>query len=108
MVWSITKRYPAFWTLHLTDAAASRQQTPQFCRCKMRMSGLSKVEMSAFIGGRGRYGNGANCLEPTRTGPATCATRDKAEADHPEGSCPPTEDQRPAHPSIAGWSEEAR
>src|ERR1700676_386525 len=22
-----------------------------FCRCKMRMSGLSKVEMSAFIGG---------------------------------------------------------
>jgi hypothetical protein len=22
------------------------------CRCKMRMSGLSKVEMSAFIGGR--------------------------------------------------------
>jgi hypothetical protein len=38
----------------------------------MRMSGLSKVEMSAFIGGRGRYGNGANRLEPTRTGPATC------------------------------------
>ena len=72
------------------------------------MSGLSKVEMSAFIGGRGRYGDGANGLEPTRTGPARCATRDKAEADHPEGSGPPTEDQRPAHPSIAGWSEEAR
>ena len=43
------------------------------CRCKIRMSGLSKVEMSAFIGGRGRYGNGANRLESTRTGPATCA-----------------------------------
>jgi hypothetical protein len=54
------------------------------CRCKMRMSGLSKVEMSAFIGGRGRYGNGANRLEPTRAGPATCAARDKAEADHVE------------------------
>jgi hypothetical protein len=38
--------------------------------------------MSAFIGGRGRYGNGANRLEPTRTGPATCAARNKAEADH--------------------------
>jgi hypothetical protein len=50
----------------------------------MRMSGLSKVEMFAFIGGRGRYGNGANRLEPTRTGPATCAARDKAEAHHVE------------------------
>src|SRR5712692_5254131 len=39
------------------------------CRCKMRMSGLSKVEMSGFIGGRGPHGNGANRLEPTRTGP---------------------------------------
>src|SRR6266704_5853941 len=52
------------------------------CRCKMRMSGLSKVEMSAFIGGRGPHGNGANRLAPTRTGPPTRATRDKAEADH--------------------------
>ena len=56
----------------------------------MRMSGLSKVEMSAFIGGRGRHGNGANRLEPTRTGPATCVARDKAKADHAEGSCQPT------------------
>jgi len=39
------------------------------CRCKMRMSGLSKVEMSAFIGGRGRHGNGANRLEPIKTRP---------------------------------------
>src|SRR5213593_45085 len=48
----------------------------------MRMSGLSKLEMSAFIGGRGPHGNGANRLAPTRTGPPTRATRDKAEADH--------------------------
>src|SRR4030088_2853504 len=74
----------------------------------MRMSGLSKVEMSAFIGGRGRYGNGANCLEPTRTGPAACAARDQAEADHPDRSGQAAEAQRSAHPSIAGWSEEAR
>src|ERR1700688_4518923 len=85
-----------------TPDRSSSQLHVASCRCKMRMSGLSKVEMSAFIGGRGRYGNGANRLEPTRTGPATCAARDKAEADHPERSCQPTEDQRSAHPSIAG------
>jgi hypothetical protein len=39
------------------------------CRCKMRMSGLCKVEMSGFMGGRGANGNGAHCLESTRTGP---------------------------------------
>jgi hypothetical protein len=37
-------------------------------RCKMRMSGLCKVEMSAFRGGWGRHGNGANGLEPNRAG----------------------------------------
>src|ERR1700676_951618 len=78
------------------------------CRCKMRMSGLSKVEMSDFIGGRGRYGNGANRLEPTRTGPATCAARDKAEAHHADRSCQAAEDQRSAHPSFAGGVAEAR
>jgi hypothetical protein len=31
------------------------------------MSGLCKVEMSGFMGGRGRHGNGANGLESTRT-----------------------------------------
>jgi hypothetical protein len=35
------------------------------CRRKMRMSGLCKVEMSAFMEGRGPYGNGANHFEPT-------------------------------------------
>jgi hypothetical protein len=47
----------------------------------MRMSGLCKVEMSAFIGGRGPHGNGANRLEPTRTGEIAGATRGQAEAD---------------------------
>ncbi len=41
----------------------------------MRMSGLCKVEMSAFIDGRGAYGNGANRLEPTRTGPIESVAR---------------------------------
>src|ERR1700675_2911624 len=94
------------WRLQIGGDTTPESYSPQvptlFCRSKMRMSGLSKVEMSAFMGGRGPYGNGANCFEPTRTGPATRATRDKAEADHPERSCQTTEDQRPAHSSFAG------
>src|SRR5439155_9022022 len=74
----------------------------------MRMSGLSKVEMSAFIGGRGRYANGANRMEPTRTGPATGATRGPAEADHADGSRSAAEDQRSAHPSAAVSSRGTR
>src|ERR1700736_5344403 len=44
-------------------------KTPACCRCKVRMSGLRKVEMSAFMGGRGPHGNGAHGIESTRTGP---------------------------------------
>src|SRR5258708_33262315 len=62
------------------------------CRLKMRMSGLCKVEMSAFMVGRGPHGNGANHLEPTIAGPAACATRGQAEADHAEGSRQAAED----------------
>src|SRR5580700_2864260 len=50
------------------------------CRRKMRMSGLCKVEMSAFMDGRGPYGIGADRLEPTRTGPIESVARGKAEA----------------------------
>ena len=46
----------------------------------MRMSGLCKVEMSGFMGGRGAHGNGANRVEPTRTGPIESVARGKAEA----------------------------
>src|SRR5450432_2731689 len=87
---------------HRRDWSGSCQPAGTDCRCKVRMSGLSKVEMSAVICGRGRYGTGANCLEPTRTGPATSAKRDKAEAHHPEGSGPTAKDRRSTHPSIAG------
>src|SRR6478736_961601 len=58
------------------------QSSWSVCRSKMRMSDLSKVERSAFLGGRGLNGNGANRLEPTRTGPAARATRGQAKADH--------------------------
>jgi hypothetical protein len=49
--------------------------------------------MSAFIGGRGPYGNGANRLEPTKTGPAARAARRKTEADHADRSFQEAEDQ---------------
>src|SRR5690242_5016621 len=50
------------------------------CRRKMRMSGLCKVEMSAYMDGRGPHGDGANHFEPTRTGPIESVARGTAEA----------------------------
>src|SRR5258707_1122737 len=67
----------------------------------MRMSGLCKVEMSAFMGGRGAYGNGADRLEPTRTGQIARATRGPAEADHADRSRQAVEDQRSPYPSAS-------
>src|SRR5882724_2440453 len=90
---------------HRSSAAHASQHASQRawtrCRCKMRMSGLSKVEMSGFIGGRGRYGNGANRLEPTRTRPAAGATRGPAEADHAGRSRQAAEDERLPDSSAA-------
>src|ERR1700676_5269665 len=71
------------------------------CHCKMRMSGLCKVEMSAFMVGRGRHGHGANRLESTRTGAAAGATRGQAEADHADRSRQAAEGQRSSHTSAA-------
>src|ERR1700681_1100522 len=85
--------------LRLRSEASQRHDTK--CRCKMRMSGLCKVEMSAFMDGRGPHGDGANRFEPTRTGPAAGATRGQAEADHADRSRQAAEDQRSPHPSIA-------
>src|SRR5260370_35231602 len=86
--------------LRLREEASQRGESG--CRCKMRMSCLCKVEMSAFMGGRGAYGNRADRLEPTRTGPIARATRGPAEAGHADRSRQAAEDQRAAHPSFAG------
>src|SRR5258708_36423748 len=56
-------------TSTLTDGFEHGQARPTSCRCKVRMSGLRKVGMSAFMGGRGPHGNGAHSIESTRTGP---------------------------------------
>src|ERR1700730_9557722 len=60
---SAYSRQPWSRHLRLRSEASQRRQTRMSLQNKM--SGLSKVEMSAFIGGRGRYGNGANRLEST-------------------------------------------
>ena len=48
------------------------------------MSGLCKVEMSAFMDGRGAHGNGAIHFEPTRTGPIESVARGTAAASDEE------------------------
>src|ERR1700733_10368660 len=62
-----------------------RQGSAQPCRRKMRMSGLCKVEMSAFMGGRGAHGDGANGLESTRTGSHRSVARSTARTCNPGG-----------------------
>src|SRR5260370_22401077 len=86
---------------HLSARRGAESTNGTYLSLQLRMSGLSKVEMSAFIGGRGPYGNGANRLEPTRTGPAARATRGQAEADHADGSRQAAADQRSPHPTAA-------
>src|SRR5882762_6873588 len=85
---------------------AARQDGREDCRRKMRMSGLCKVEMSAFIDGRGPYGNGANHLEPTRTGPIESVARGEAEASFAGSSSGAVEGNRP--PGAANAAADSR
>src|ERR1700758_3109735 len=64
-------------------------------RRKVRMSGLCKVEMSAFMDGRGPHGDGANRFESTRTGPLEGGARDTAEASDANSRGPAAENKRP-------------
>jgi hypothetical protein len=61
----------------------------------MRMSGLCKVEMSAFMDGRGPHGNGANHVEPTRTGPIESVARGQAAASFAASSSGAAENNGP-------------
>src|SRR5580765_4803619 len=78
------------------------------CRRKMRMSGLCKVRMSGFMGGRGAHGDGANRFEPTRTGPTASATRSKAKAINADRSCQAAKDHGPSRASATRWFTGAR
>src|SRR5580658_5722457 len=78
------------------------------CRCKMRMSGLCKVEMSAFMDGRGPHGNGAHRFEPTRTGPVESVARGTAEASDAGSSRYTVESKRPPGAADAARASRAR
>src|SRR6202050_2672181 len=78
------------------------------CRRKMRMSGLCKVEMSAFMDGRGPHGNGANHFEPTRTGPIEGVARGTAETADAGSSRRATENKRPPRAADAAAPARAR
>src|SRR6516164_812409 len=78
------------------------------CRCKVRMSGLCKVEMSAFMDGRGHHGNGANRVEPTRTGPIESVARGTAEAADAADSRGAAESKRPPRAADAAPASRAR
>src|ERR1700730_10264186 len=86
---------------HLRLGKKTSQRRETSCRCKMRMSGLCKVEMSAFMDGRGPYGNGANRVEPTRTGPIESVARGRAEATDAAGSRRAAESKRPPRAADA-------
>src|SRR6266478_9810724 len=78
------------------------------CRRKMRMSGLCKVEMSAFMGGRGPHGNGANRLEPTRTGPTARVAGRTARAFNTGRSRPAAQNNRPSGAPVRAAPAGAR
>src|ERR1700684_4061030 len=78
------------------------------CRRKMRMSGLCKVEMSAFMDGRGPHGNGANHFEPTRTGPIEGVARGTAETADAGSRRRATENKRPPRAADAAAPARAR
>src|SRR5215469_12495957 len=70
------------------------------CSRKVRMSGLSKIEMSAFMGW-GAHGDGAYRLEPARTGSTEGVARGKAEAFDASGGRRAPEGNRPSGPAAA-------
>src|SRR5467141_4175809 len=78
------------------------KSAPFLCRRKMRMSALCKVEMSAFMDGRGAHGNGANHFESTRTGPIESVARGtEAASDAGCGSRAAESNRPPGAPDAA-------
>src|SRR5437588_9959219 len=84
------------------------QAVKTLCRRKMRMSGLCKVEMSAFMDVRGPHGDGANHFEPTRTGPIESAARGTAEASFAGSGSGAAESNRPPGAADAAADSRAR
>src|ERR1700734_1076886 len=93
---------------HLRLRTKASQRGGSYCRRKMRMSGLCKVEMFAFMDGRGPHGNGANHFEPTRAGPIESVARGTAEAVDASSSGRAAESKRPPRAADAVAPARAR
>src|SRR5580765_7143975 len=116
---------------HFTGRLEACQLDRRKCRCKMRMSGLSKVEMSGFMVGRGRTSNrnlvarlGQKILSRVRQryadfGPTLAAEhlavggiagepRDAAELDGEGQLVASPGATRKNHPSVAGATSQFR
>src|SRR5512136_667839 len=92
----------------LSGATRQVNDDSALCRCKVRMSGLCKVEMSASMDGRGAYGNGADRLEPTRTGPIESFARGTAKASFADSGSGAAESKRPPGAADAAADSRAR
>src|SRR5208282_894548 len=75
-----------------------------FCSCNVRMSGLCKVEMSAFLGAGGPDGRGADRVERERAGAIEGFARSRARASAADRSGPPFAAERSAGAAVAGAS----
>src|ERR1017187_5501267 len=93
---------------HRTPLVPWAQRIFRHCRCKMRMSCLCKLEMSAFMDGRGPHGNGAHGIESTRTGPLESVAGSKTRAFNAERSGKTDRSVRPSGASAVAAAARAR
>src|SRR5262245_55116714 len=96
---------PVEW--HLMSRAIPSQRMSLTCRCKVRMSGLSKVEMSGFMGRRGTHGNGAYRFEPARPRSIKGAARSTEKAFDAGGGRQAAEGDGPSGAATAVCAREA-
>src|SRR5712691_2361663 len=96
-------RYLNGRTLSPVPAEARQRRNRQAyraCRRKMRMSGLCKVEMSAFLGAGRPNGTGADQLECERAGAIEGAARNRARSSEAGGSRPTLAVDGPAGAAV--------
>src|ERR1700683_5347450 len=86
---------------HLRMRAKASQRRQSLCSCKVRMSGLCKVEMSAFLGAGGPDGRGADRVERARAGAVEGVARDYTRASAADRGRTPFAVERSAGAAIA-------
>src|ERR1700691_2743176 len=88
----------------ILPAKAGCQAGARSCSCKVRMSGLCKVEMSAFLGAGGPDGRGADRVERARAGAVERGARDYTRASAADRGRTPFAVERSAGAAIAAAS----